>query len=181
MLLWNLSHNLTPRAFSVFCITHLIRGDGPRCGHLMLLPSCGDQIAGAKEGSTLGLYFVHSRALRAAALSRLSGSTMFVCLPTSPTPRKGKGNKSRAVGFERRGVAVVNSSCGLLRYERPPVCLRGAESRRSRAGELRVPAPGPTPEPPPGADDGDPGVPAADGELPPYHGTSLGATTPRPE
>lgn len=120
-------------------------------------------------------FFLHYRALRARGTKAVCQAPrcLFVCrLRRLQGGERKQALRSRVwTSGSGRGGELL---CGLLRYERPPVCLRGAESRRSRAGELRVPASGPTPEPPPGADDGDPGVPAADGELPPYHGTSLG-------
>lgn len=60
------------------------------------------------------------------ALSRLSGSTMFVHLSTLTDPRRGK---NRTVGFERQGVAVVNSfvaSSGMSVLQCASVALKAA-------------------------------------------------------
>ncbi|CAG06477.1 unnamed protein product [Tetraodon nigroviridis] len=57
-------------------------------------------------------------------------------------------------------------SCRQLWHERPPVRRGGLEGRRRGPGGGPAPQ---TPRPPPGADDGDAGVPPADGRLPAHH------------
>ena len=54
----------------------------------------------------------------------------------------------------------------LCRTERAAVCRSGPERCGPGAGGEGLPGPGPAAHPPQGADDGDPGVSAADGQPP---------------
>lgn len=61
----------------------------------------------------------------------------------------------------------------VARNECPAVCFSGSESHSEGAGEQQVTHFDQTPHTAPRADDGDPGVPAADGQLRSYYGTTL--------
>jgi len=63
------------------------------------------------------------------------------------------------------------------RTERSPVCSAGPEHHGAGAGEEQLPGPSPATHPPQGADDGDPGVFAPDGQQPPHPGQT---TAPSP-
>lgn len=62
------------------------------------------------------------------------------------------------------------------RNERPPVRFGGHEGHRQGPGGGEMLQ---TLRPPPGADDGDAGVPPAHGQLPSHHGKSLESRPPR--
>lgn len=68
--------------------------------------------------------------------------------------------------------AGLTQTC-VRRDERPPVRLGGLEGRRQGPGGREVLQAG---RPPPGADDGDAGLPPADGQPPPHHGNHTAST-----
>lgn len=61
----------------------------------------------------------------------------------------------------------------VFRNERHPVRFCGSEGHRTSAKWQHDPESKQNPNAAPGADDGDAGVSAADGQLPSYHGRTL--------